>query len=312
MINQLRHLKRVPRHVLRLGYKLLRKTLNWLGLRRGHFRRNVLFPLRNRLLFHRPIPIKVGDVLLLMAPKSAVVTDIWSGCRFEEQREAEFLLRLLQPGTTFLDVGANTGLFTIAAAKKDSSIQVYAFEPCAWTFQVLQENIQLNELQNVQLYRTALGDYIGEATLQVNARGRDGLNTIGRPTHPGSQVVAQKKVPITTLDRFLTEHDLSSVEVMKVDVEGAELLVFRGARKLLEPKDAPLILYESRRFNSKGFDYHPVEIMWLLQDCGYSLLVLNTESGRTAPLMPGQSYEVEIVAVKPSDPSYAKLLGNGP
>lgn len=296
-------LKGLTTWILRRIYQEVTSSrFRWLRLKQDR-----LFPLRNRLLSNRPVRVEVGDISVLMVPKGGVIANIWSGLRLEELREAQFISQLLQPRMTFFDIGANTGLFAIAAAKKDPSIQVFAFEPSTWTFQVLKENIRLNDVDNVRAYAVALGDWIGEATLQVNAPGADGLNTIGRPSHPGCRVVAQEKVPITTLDTFLWEHGIRKVDVMKVDVEGAELLVFRGARKLLERTDAPLILYEGFSWCTKGFHYHPVEIMWLLQNHGYSLFVLNGETGQIAHRKPGHGYDAMIVAIKRGHPFWGKL-----
>jgi len=244
-----------------------------------------------------------------MTPKGAEAAANWSGSRFE-RHEIAFILGVLQPGMTFLDIGANVGIYAIAAAKKDPNVRVYAFEPCKWTFQVLDENIRLNALSNVTAIRTALGDRIGEVILQVNTPGKDGLNTIGSPSHPGCQIVAQETVPITTLDAFIESHTVSRVDVMKVDVEGAELMVLRGGRNLLERRDAPLILYEGYSWCTRGFNYHPVEIMWLLQDYGYSLFVLDSESGQVAYRKPEHGYDAMVVAIKPEHPFFGRLQGD--
>jgi len=271
------------------------------------FKRNELFSLRNRLLLNRAISVRVGDSLIQMTPTGAEAASIWSGARFE-QREVEFILQVLGPEMVFLDIGANVGLFSLAAAKRHPKAKVYAFEPCKWTFQILQRNLQLNSLDNVQAYRTALGDYTGEAVLQVNAVGRDGLNTIGRPSHTDCQIVAQEKVPITTLDAFLVEHGIGRVDVMKVDVEGAELLVFQGAKNLLMREDAPLILYEGYSWCTKGFSYHPVEIMWFLQNCGYSFFVFDDQTGKVTPRQPAHGYDAMVIAAKPTHLSLVREL----
>jgi FkbM family methyltransferase len=228
---------------------------------------------------------------------------MWSG-RYFERQELDFVLGMLQPGMTFVDVGANVGLFSIPAAKKVQNGVVFAFEPCGWTYQRLVGNVRLNGLANLRTVHSALGDRTGEAILQINAAGKDGLNTIGRPTHGDSEVVGKESVPIARLDDFLQQHSVSHVDVMKMDVEGAELFVFRGAAELLSKSDAPLCLYESS-FLSKGFDYHPVESMWLLQKYGYSLFVLDSNSGRISIPLNGKAYDANLIAVKPCHPAYA-------
>jgi FkbM family methyltransferase len=213
---------------------------------------------------------------------------------------------VLEPGMIFFDVGTNAGLFAISAAKKIGGKQVFAFEPCSSTCELLTRNLQLNLVTDVHVAQTALGASVGGGVLQINARGKDGLNTLGQATHPKSQVVGQEDVRVTTVDVFMKDHNISRVDVMKVDIEGAELMLFRGARELLERADAPLILYEGFGFLTRGFGYHPVEILWLLESCGYSLFVLNSETGAISELQPDYKYDSMVIAVKAGNAAFAK------
>ena len=268
-------------------------------------KRNILYPIRNTILRNRPLPVDAGGMRYFLAPEGAVPLEMWSGRYFEKQ-ELEFVLGVLEPGMTFVDVGANVGMFSIAAAKKVQDGRVLAFEPCGWTYERLIKNQGLNGVTNLQTFRTALGERSGEAILHVNVLGKDGLNTMGRPTHWDSDVVDVERVPVVTLDEALQQCGISRVDVMKMDVEGSELFVLLGAKQLLSRSNAPLILYEGG-FLSKGFDYHPVEAMWLLQKCGYSLFVLDSNSGRILVPPNGKAYNASVIAVKPSHPAYARV-----
>jgi FkbM family methyltransferase len=268
-------------------------------------KRNILYPIRNVILRDRPLVVNASGLSYVLAPEGAIPLEMWSG-RYFERQELEFVLSVLEPGMTFVDVGANVGMFSIAAAKKVQEGRVLAFEPCGWTYERLIKNQGLNGVTNLQTIRTALGERTGEAILHVNVPGKDGLNTIGRPTHGDSEVVDAEKVPVVTLDEALQQCGIFRVDVMKMDVEGAELLVLLGARRLLSSPNAPLILYEGS-FLSKGFDYHPVEEMWLLQKCGYSLFLLDSNSGRISIPPNGKAYDASVIAVKPSHPAYGRI-----
>ena len=93
---------------------------------------------------------------------------------------------------------------------------------------------------------------------------------------------------------------------MKIDTEGAELLVFRGARELLARPDAPLILYEGGCL-SKGFGYHPVEVLRLLQKCGYGFFVVDSNNGKISVPANSRAYDTMVIAVKPEHPAYATV-----
>jgi FkbM family methyltransferase len=210
---------------------------------------------------------------------------------------------------TFFDVGASAGLLAISAAKKLGGKGVFAFDACSSTCELLKRNLRLNDLSGVHVAQIAFSDSAGEGTLQLNARGRDGLNTLGQATHPDSRVVAQEKVRIATVDAFLKEHKIARVDVMKIDVQGAELRVLRGAQKLLERDDAPVLVYEGYGHTTRGFGYHPVEILWFLESCGYSFLSLNDLTGEISELKPDYQYDSTVIAAKPAHPAFEELRG---
>jgi FkbM family methyltransferase len=298
--------RRTLRFALRVGRSAVFRARTLFSTKKvGLLKRNLVFPLRNAVLRGRPLALEAGGQSFLLAPEGAIPLEIWSG-RYSEKFELEFILRILGPGMTFLDVGANVGLFSIPAAKKVQHGRVLAFEPSAWTIELLAKNASLNHVNNLVIVHSAVGDYTGEATLQVNISGKDGLNTIGKPVHEDSEIAGTEKVPITRLDDFLRKRSISHVDAMKVDVEGAELLVFRGAKHLLAGPHAPLILYESSTL-TKGLGYHPVETMWLLEQNGYLFFIIDSRDGRITALTGIQPGHSMLIAAKPSHPSYPEL-----
>lgn len=263
-------------------------------------------PLRNTMLLNRPLTISFNGIDVFLVPQGSTASDIWAGIRCESH-EVSFILTALKPGMIFFDVGANAGLFAISAAKKIGVKGVFAFEPCSSTCELLKRNLLLNRLADVNVVQVALGDSAGGGVLQINACGKDGLYTLGQATHPSSKVIGQEDVRITTLDVFMKDYNIPRVDVMKVDIEGAELMMFRGARNLLERADAPLILYEGFGFLTRGFFYHPVEILWFLESCGYCIFLLNSETGEISELAPDYRYDSMVIAVKPGHAAFQYL-----
>lgn len=266
------------------------------------------FRARNSFTRNAPIHAQARGVAFQLVPEGAIAFHAWSGLRFEHA-ELEFIVRILRPGMTFFDIGANAGLFTLAAGQKlrGQPAVIFAFEPSSATFTVLEKNLRLNRLPGVRAIRAALSDKTGEAQLFLNAALKDGLNSLQDPSHSDAEVVGRETVETITLDDFLARERIAQVDVMKVDVEGAELLVFRGAPQLLARPDAPLILYEGFTWCTAGFGYHPVELMWLLATLGYEIFVLDTDTGRVRRRSPGESYDAMVVAVKPSHPAYRAI-----
>jgi len=226
-------------------------------------------PLRNAMLLNRPLTISFDGNPVRLLPRGATAGDIWAGLSCEKH-EVAFLLGVLEPGMIFFDVGANAGLFTISAARKIGGKGVFAFEPCSPTYGLLKQNLLLNQVADVHMVQTALGDSSGHEDARM-----------------------------TTVDIFMKERNIPRVDVMRGDVEGAELLLFRGARNLLERTDAPLILYNGFASLTRGFGYHPVEIIWLLESCGYTFLGINRDTGAIFELKPDYQYDSMIIAAKP-------------
>ena len=166
---------------------------------------------------------------------------------FFDQFEPEtrcFLDAYLRPGDVFLDIGANVGLYTIAAARiVGAGGEVHAFEPCSQTFSRLEENVRLNGLRGVSCHRLALSDSNAEAQLSIAKDGFDAWNSLGKPYmgEPGGHETVQTVM----LDSFVSHHRLDGrITAMKIDVEGWENQVLAGAERLLSAPNAPALCVE--------------------------------------------------------------------
>lgn len=160
-----------------------------------------------------------------------------------EREEVAFLRRLLRPGDRAVDVGAHIGFFTVhMAAAVGPAGRVYAFEPLARNADLLERSVAENRFQDrVTFQRAAVGAAAGQATLTY---AEETLNTGGAYLLPdGGEPLTgnvRRRVPIVALD----DQPLARpVRVIKMDVEGAEPQVLRGAARLLR-EDRPTILSE--------------------------------------------------------------------
>lgn len=162
---------------------------------------------------------------------------------YEEETE-RFIRQNVKPGMTVLDIGASTGYMTILLADiVGAHGQVHSFEPMPANYELLRKNVQSNGLSQVHLHKLALSERKGEATLHIDP-GNDGGNTIGDVTGEDWNGHATVTVATETLDEFIAQAGIGDVGFIKIDVEGAESLVFAGAAKLLSRPDAPVIVCE--------------------------------------------------------------------
>ena len=145
---------------------------------------------------------------------------------------------LIAPGMVFFDVGANAGFLSLVASAKCE--QVFAFEPLPSNVKRIARNIEINALRNVTVVDKAVGDREGSATLYVPESDNSGLASLNSSV--GGKSI---EVGLITLDGFVRERGLKRVDVMKIDIEGAEVMAFEGAKELLSRPDAPDIIFEA-------------------------------------------------------------------
>jgi FkbM family methyltransferase len=161
---------------------------------------------------------------LFNTPVSQVM--FYNPSRWHGAQDIRFLRKLVRSGDTIVDVGANVGSHAIPLAKAfGESTQVHAFEPHPRVFACLQANAALNRLTNLHLYNLALGDREGEVAFS-DVRSDD-LNRV-LPDCSGSLTVPMK--PLDSIERLSGE----GITLLKIDVEGYELFVLRGAEDTLQ------------------------------------------------------------------------------
>ena len=195
--------------------------------------------------------------------------DAISGMLFDgafEPDERRVVCQLLKPGMTVLDVGANAGLYTMTAARLvGRSGRVIAFEPSARERARLTSHLHLNRLTNVVIEPSAVGAVDGEVDLFVVEGTETGCNSL-RP--PPGEMARANRVPVCRLDTYATRHGLTRVDFIKIDVEGGERDVLRGAEQLFRSA-RPLLLCEIEPARIAPWRYHPREIFELVQSWDY-------------------------------------------
>ena len=157
----------------------------------------------------------------------------------KEPEDYELIRRLVKPGDTILDIGANFGFYAVSLAKAlGTQTQVYAFEPHPHTFGRLSRHIALNGLTNVQAYLVGLSDTVDLFEIRFEPQNTGGAYL----APPAALADTQRLVQVTTLDRFVQEHKLTRVDFVKVDIEGHEYRFLKGARDTLTRFLPPMMM----------------------------------------------------------------------
>jgi FkbM family methyltransferase len=159
--------------------------------------------------------------------------------------ELAFMERMLSKASTVFDVGANTGEWIIHALDINPNLEIHAFEPSASTYQKL---LSRGFRENVHCQQKGLGSATEERSLYVFADG-SGLNSLYRRSglEDGWGLKPQDKserVQIQTLDDYCMANGIRHIDYLKVDVEGHELAVFKGASTMLEGRRIQTVQFE--------------------------------------------------------------------
>jgi FkbM family methyltransferase len=184
-----------------------------------------------------------------MVNEGQIAKCMWNG-GFEEA-ERDFAVKAIKPGMKVLNIGANAGLYTIIASKTVGPFgQVHAFEPSSQNFDLLNRNIKINNCQNVTPNRLALSDFQGKLSLHRDRShpDMDGHFFVRRilESHPPTPE-AIEEIPCTMLDDYwLAACDgvIQPVDFIVIDVEGAELSVFNGAKKTISASPNVVMIME--------------------------------------------------------------------
>lgn len=171
--------------------------------------------------------------------------------------EWRLLRQLIRPGMTVVEIGANMGTHSVDIARACAPGPFYAFEPQPRIFQILCANLALNDVGNAFAYPDGCGEAEGEAVVPPLDYGREG-NFGGVSLQP--QDAVGTKVRIRTLDSF----ELASCHLIKIDVEGFEPQVLRGARDTIM-RCRPILYVENDRAAQQQ------EVISLVAEMGYRL-----------------------------------------
>lgn len=236
------------------------------------------------------------QIELLLDPKDQhLVPCTLMNFRAYETLETEFLKAVTGDHAVVLDIGANCGWYALALAQHRPTAVIHAFEPIAHTHDILTRNIQHNGLFNITPHQLAFSNQ--ETTLEFlytpDCSGATSQVVAGQP---GDQASLQKLAcQATTLDLFCARNGLAP-QVIKCDVEGAELMVIQGGERVLA-EHKPVILIELLRKWAKQFDYHPNDVVQRLVALGYQAYTLSERGLHPCPGIDEQTPETNFVFV---------------
>jgi FkbM family methyltransferase len=251
----------------------------WIQLHHLHWQ------LRNVITRRRPISFNAGDYVIKLHCDGQIPEALYFGF---EAIERDFVATYLRSNMCVVDVGANVGLYTVmASVLVGPSGVVHAFEPSAMTHQLLIRNLELNGCQNVIPNKLALSNSNERMVLRADPLdpSYDAHRFVETINSVDQLLDTDEVVKCLTLDEYAL--NIENIDFMKIDVEGAELMVLKGAAATLAKVDEMTLMLEC----STNED----EVAEFLIGYGYNFFV----------------WDVSNRVLKPSSFEEAIRIGNG-
>lgn len=206
-----------------------------------------------------------------------------------ERYESELFRSKIKPGMTIIDIGANLGYYTaIASRLAGERGLVVGFEPEPNFFKLLSRNIRRNDMKNVTCFELAIAEKNGVADLYLSNENK-GHNSIIR----SEELKTSVHVKTTTLDYFLASQRIPKVDIIKMDIEGAEVLALEGMKNTLI-KHRPLLFLEFSPHSIIKIKRNPMDFLLTLRDIGYSIFEINKARQRLDSVTDFQKF-IEII-----------------
>jgi FkbM family methyltransferase len=265
----------------------------------------------------RPRPIRAAANLLLRAliPTSVAIPEgvvrlnpsdpVVSGALalgVYEPYETSVYREQLKPGMTVVDIGANLGLHTvIAASRVGTGGRVISFEPEPENFSLLEHNVRANGFGNVTAINRAVADRVGRLTLNLSDSNK-GRHSLVRTRFDSREFSRSVEVDAVTLDAELATLGCERVDVIKMDIEGAEVLALKGMQSTLAQSAISLFIeFSPSAIRRAGTD--PATFLEDLRKRGFDLFELSERQSRTMPIADAREFAASV-----HDAMYTNLL----
>ncbi len=268
------------------------KVVNWAGRRvvKVLVKLKVLNKLASIYRVYGIVEIQVCDVKFKIYSKADdhIATDLYYD-RGYENSEFRLLKQLLSHSKHLVDVGSNTGIFSIYAATLKSELNVLSFEPHPSNHQRLVTNITINNLKNIKAYDMAMGssNMVIEFTVPAD-RSISTTASVNEGFTRNFHRIDYVKIPVRQrkLDDMLDKVPLTWKDVVKIDVEYYELEVLKGAEATLRNK-RPLIILELLNYDALVAQFpgmagnlattHANDVIKFLTDLGYDTYAIGAD-----------------------------------
>lgn len=210
-------------------------------------------------------------------------SEFWTSRFAASSSELLLVQNACKKNSILFDVGANVGYFSVLMGGFSRDSSIFSFEPSPGTCEILRKNIELNGLPNVHVEALALADVDGRRSFSDIAQSSATNHLYAKPPIERESANAIW-VETMSLDSFTSKMNIKTIDFLKVDVEGAEVLLIRGAKRLLGERRIRAGLIELCPANLRMMNFTVEDLFHEIESVGYIVREL-TDNG-----LPGRPY----------------------
>jgi FkbM family methyltransferase len=236
-------------------------------------------------LFNKPFKVKlINGKSIKIYPQGQIALSIFNQ-RFEKQ-EIDTFQRIVKPGMTIVDAGANIGLYSlIGSTLVGDKGSVFSFEPSLETFQRFQNNIKLNRISNITPLNFGLGDKPNEKLILRQDKGYGDAERYLFPVteFPSiklenmDEILIEEEIIIDTLDNYLKKSKVQKIDFLKIDTEGFEFYILKGAEQILKNSPEIILLMECTALGTARAKTTQKEVFKILKEINLSIFYWNKD-----------------------------------
>jgi FkbM family methyltransferase len=218
-----------------------------------------------------------------MYPKGQIAKGIY--CGWFEKGELDLFQKFLKPGMHVVDAGANIGLYSIISSfLVGKSGKVISFEPSKKTFELFSSNIKLNKVENVQAFNLGLGENVDEKLYLRQDLGYGDAERYIIPNNedPNPELsnvkneTQKEEILLDSLDNMVGKLCILKIDFIKIDTEGFEFYVLKGAKNVIKTNPQIIIMMECTALGTKRANTTQEEVFEFLKDNGLKVFYRNT------------------------------------
>jgi len=197
--------------------------------------RYLLARIHNRGTYYTKVTVN-GNLMYIDFRDNGISKELYIH-RKREHFSTEFIKKFISEDEIIIDIGANIGYYALIESRLANKGKVYAVEPIPSNVYLLKRNIELNNCKNISVFQFAIGDIDGKAKIYVY----DKCNWCSLTKNLNANIINEIEIITMTLDRFVESYVCQYPTFVRMDVEGYEYQIIKGASNILE-KNKPLKL----------------------------------------------------------------------